>query len=718
MCDGVVDCNDNSDETSELCLQKECPSGSFKCSYGACVAGDSECNGTTECADLSDEFSPRCRQPGAGRPQTMQCENNQFQCQNKECLASYMACDGKADCSDKSDETRQRCSNITCPPYSFQCDYGGCILRRLVCDNKFDCVDGSDEKRCQSTTSAPQWNFDETNNGPNNNHGSPNSNTNRPNNGWNSDSNENIRPTSRPNNHQTSRPNISGRPTASWNSSERPGLSVLTFDMFIDENIDVSSFRPTNQQRLTTRPTSNSNSNNQPNSWNSNSHNNVNQNNRSTPRPNFSNTNRPTRPLVSQGLSVCRVNVPENGKAKFINGEEAYYGDNVENYQSIKYECIRDHHIEGESTALCINGAWNNETPKCVAKCSPNQIQGTTIVANCFKRENGASVSFDCRQLADPGTYATISCKSGYERTKNFTQSTICGDDGRWSPRAVRCQEICGKEGNQGIPYIVGGQNINIAKVPWHAGIYRKTQGNNYLYQCGGTIISARLILSAMHCFWDKQRNRKNSEDDFMIAVGKTNRDLFAEEDLKKQVFRIEKIHNHETYRDLEGLYTGDITIILLKQNIDFTNYIAPACMYFNFDYTRLTVLPGLTGKVAGWGKTESGGVASDVLKSIEMPVVSDEECIRTSSEEFKKFLTSDKFCAGFYEMSIGVCEGDSGGGLVLKDTDDRYYVRGIVSLGSEKQGSCDVDKYTTFTNVQKHMELISPLYNQYQPSL
>lgn len=59
-----------------------------------------------------------------------------------------------------------------------------------------------------------------------------------------------------------------------------------------------------------------------------------------------------------------------------------------------------------------------------------------------------------------------------------------------------------------------------------------------------------------------------------------------------------------------------------------------------------------------GWGLEQSHGIPSEVLKKIELPVVSREECKERSSSEFMSFITADKFCAG-YLSGVSVCQGD-----------------------------------------------------------
>lgn len=59
----------------------------------------------------------------------------------------------------------------------------------------------------------------------------------------------------------------------------------------------------------------------------------------------------------------------------------------------------------------------------------------------------------------------------------------------------------------------------------------------------------------------------------------------------------------------------------------------------------------------------------------------------------------------------MSVCRGDSGGGLVFKASNNRYYLEGIVSLAhsflQNNQQSCDIQKRALFTDVNKYKEWI-----------
>lgn len=74
-----------------------------------------------------------------------------------------------------------------------------------------------------------------------------------------------------------------------------------------------------------------------------------------------------------------------------------------------------------------------------------------------------------------------------------------------------------------------------------------------------------------------------------------------------------------------------------------------------------------------GWGSTYYGGGMSNVLREVEVRVVSDEEC----DGLYTPFTPEDMICA--HLPGKDSCQGDSGGPLVDSDT---LELHGIVSFG------------------------------------
>lgn len=254
--------------------------------------------------------------------------------------------------------------------------------------------------------------------------------------------------------------------------------------------------------------------------------------------------------------------------------------------------------------------------------------------------------------------------------------------------------------------------------MPWHAGIFKK-RDNNFHLQCGGTIVNARVVISAMHCFWDRSESKPYDAKLFRVAVGKASIDYLSTEDLKAQYFEVERIFYNDGYDDFTGNYIADIVMVILKTTIEFKGHIVPICIPYGLNFGDIVVPADWVGRVAGWGLTESGGRPSPILKIVELPVVDRQQCVRESPEDFRPQITADKFCAGHLRSGVSVCQGDSGGGLVFpQDVRGRkkFYLRGIVSTGPNKVGSCDSNLYTTFTNILYYEKLIATYETRYRP--
>lgn len=196
----------------------------------------------------------------------------------------------------------------------------------------------------------------------------------------------------------------------------------------------------------------------------------------------------------------CRIlQIPRNGwiEEAAEPNDKLSPGETVNPLTTVNYKCLINYFIKGKTTNICIQGAWRNPIPDCQPTCSTKAITGVSIVATSCSLND---VEVDCSQPAQPGTIVRINCRDRYERQSGSRQQIlICDDDGVWSPSPEVCSPICGEEAPEGTPYIVGGFSASINQVPWHAGIYKFT-GTRYSLQCGGTIINARVIISAMHC--------------------------------------------------------------------------------------------------------------------------------------------------------------------------------------------------------------------------
>jgi hypothetical protein len=167
LCDSIVDCADESDESEINCNTSvtptsftptistpftdttpitpgTCRSDQFTCDDGRCIPASWECDGLNDCGDFSDEL---CTTSSASFTDTTPitpgtCRSDQFTCDDGRCIPASWECDGLNDCGDFSDELCTTSSASftdttpitpgTCRSDQFTCDDGRCIPAHLL----------------------------------------------------------------------------------------------------------------------------------------------------------------------------------------------------------------------------------------------------------------------------------------------------------------------------------------------------------------------------------------------------------------------------------------------------------------------------------------------------------------------------------------------------------------------------------------------------------
>ena len=200
---------------------------------------------------------------------------------------------------------------------------------------------------------------------------------------------------------------------------------------------------------------------------------------------------------------------------------------------------------------------------------------------------------------------------------------------------------------------IVGGYNTTIQSVPYQAYILLQ-KGSDY-YQCGGSIISKRHILTASHCLEGMQRA--------FVRIGSTKSDSGG------TVYPTRRLLKHPKYNSRTKDF--DVAMITVNKDMDLDGTNAKT-VDLPENSGGGAVPANETLLVTGWGATSEGSATTNTLRAVEVMTHSLSRCRQLLGN-----LTKRMFCAGPIEGGKDSCQGDSGGPAVKDNT-----LIGIVSYG------------------------------------
>lgn len=246
-------------------------------------------------------------------------------------------------------------------------------------------------------------------------------------------------------------------------------------------------------------------------------------------------------------------------------------------------------------------------------------------------------------------------------------------------------------------PAIVGGTEAAPGSWPWAAAISWVVPGglvgpadgtSDVLQVCTGSLIGERWVLTASHCVLDEGRVI-GSPGAFL--QGTTFRIVIGQADLRNP--SPENVYTAD-WTDVRSVdpgnllaLKGDIAVIRLDRPASQPAIRIPGAGQAA-DAAALTT-PGRSSTVVGWGLTDENAPAvSDVLRQVDVPIVSDGECHAAyPTIDFFGivfgFDPTTMICAGLPEGRKDSCQGDSGGPLMAAQADGNWVQIGVTSWGT-----------------------------------
>lgn len=140
---------------------------------------------------------------------------------------------------------------------------------------------------------------------------------------------------------------------------------------------------------------------------------------------------------------------------------------------------------------------------------------------------------------------------------------------------------------------VISGTRTKRGHHPWQATIRARGRNGRSSHWCGAVVISKNHILTAAHCLVGFPKGA------YFIRLGDHHSEVY--EDSEVEIF-IEDWFTHEEFRKGQHM-NNDIAVILLKQPIQFSNYIQPICL----PTSDAIYAAGRNCTISGWGSIQYG---------------------------------------------------------------------------------------------------------------
>jgi secreted trypsin-like serine protease len=245
-------------------------------------------------------------------------------------------------------------------------------------------------------------------------------------------------------------------------------------------------------------------------------------------------------------------------------------------------------------------------------------------------------------------------------------------------------------------PYIINGDLAARGAWPWQAIVY--LYGS---FECGGTILNDRWILTAGHCVY-KSYWTTYPPYAYTVKLGSIYLDGFNND---TQTFSVDLVLRHPLFN--YDTLTFDSGLLRLSTRITFTDTVRPICMPSpNVDLNQFRVCV-----ITGFGQFSSAHESSQLLLQAKVDILPYAACLNnilsvTGTYVYEGITLVDKLmiCLGSIPTvtNIGSCHGDSGGPLSCQDHHGTWTEVGICSYGfPNRQGvDCSLSIYSGLSSM------------------
>ncbi|XP_052899529.1 transmembrane protease serine 9-like [Anopheles moucheti] len=212
------------------------------------------------------------------------------------------------------------------------------------------------------------------------------------------------------------------------------------------------------------------------------------------------------------------------------------------------------------------------------------------------------------------------------------------------------------------------GEFAHMAAIGW-----RQTNGS-ISFDCGGSLITTRHVLTAAHC----AVNADGAAPQVVrLGVIDITAGLYDPQNQFAQEHRIASFKRHPEH-EFRAEY-HDVALITLDRAVTLNSAVVPGCLWTGAQ------VPMRRLEAAGFGQTSFGGERTPILLKVQLSPVDNSACSRfyPAGRRRRQGLIDQQLCAADERMDT--CYGDSGGPLQIKlMANNRLipFVVGITSFG------------------------------------
>lgn len=236
---------------------------------------------------------------------------------------------------------------------------------------------------------------------------------------------------------------------------------------------------------------------------------------------------------------------------------------------------------------------------------------------------------------------------------------------------------------------IIGGTQIVENKYPWVARLTIEFSSGTSI--CSGSLVYKNMVGTAAHCLWDSGISNVVAGDKVNVALARPiSSDLTTGIDVGVKEAWIHHLYNPVTS-------DNDIGVLILDRDITDIEPIPLLSPGSGADNV------GSQATVIGYGRDESG-FASVTIRDVDLTIVDNTICIDYLGFPQKNFF--NLLCTnGFFQ---GPSSGDSGGPLIVTDTDGVKKLAGITSYGFTTPNFFQGANYTRITHFWSWISLFA----------